>query len=179
MEVEVMMGKRTRRMTPAALLVIVALAPAQPAAAVEEPDFILPAGIGCDFNLGVTATGGNLHTEVFVDKNGNTVRTITAGKGVDLTYTNYGTDPDHPAAGESVTVKTAGSVTKTVFNSDGTSTVTSTGHNGLILFPSDIPAGPTTTHYVGKLVYAIDAYGVFTVISSSGQQRDICAELAS
>jgi hypothetical protein len=96
-----------------------------------------------------------------------------------LTYTNYGTDPDHPAAGESVTVKTAGSVTKTVFNSDGTSTVTSTGHNGLILFPSDIPAGPTTTHYVGKLVYTIDAYGVFTVISSSGQQRDICAELAS
>jgi hypothetical protein len=50
------------------------------------------------------------------------VRIITAGKGVDLTWTNYGPDPDNPEAGESVTVKTAGSVMKTVNNPDGTQT---------------------------------------------------------
>ena len=109
------------------------------------------------------------------------MRTITAGKGVDLTYTNYGTEPidSNPVAGESVTVKTAGSVTKTVFNPDGTLTMTGTGHNGLILFPTDIPAGPTTTHYIGRIVFNVDpTTGVFTLLSTTGQERDICAELA-
>jgi hypothetical protein len=125
------------------------------------------------------ATGGKLVTREFTDAEGNVVRSITAGKGVDLTYTNYGLDPENPVAGESVTVKTAGSVTKTVFNPDGTMTVTGTGHNGLILFPSDIPAGPTTTHYIGSIVYTINLVtGVFTLRRTTGQERDICAELA-
>lgn len=107
------------------------------------------------------------------------VRIITAGKGVDLTWTNYGPDPDNPEAGESVTVKTAGSVMKTVNNPDGTQTVTGTGHNGLILFPTDIPAGPTTTQYIGRIVYNVDpATGVFRLVSTTGQEMDICAELA-
>jgi hypothetical protein len=179
MEVELVIGKTTRLLAPAALLVTVALTAAPPAVAADGP-LILPAGTGCAFNLGISASGGKLHTKEFYDTSGNLVRIITAGKGVDLTYTNYGTDPDNPVAGESVTIKTAGSVSKTVVNDDGTQTVTATGHNGLVLFPSDVPAGPTTTQYVGRLVYNVDPKtGVFTLISSSGQQRDICAELAS
>ena len=82
-------------------------------------------------------------------------------------------------AGKSVTIRTDGSVTQTRVNPDGTHTVTATGHNGLIMFPSDVPAGPTTTHYIGRLVYLVDpATGVFTFVSSSGSRRDICAELA-
>jgi autotransporter passenger strand-loop-strand repeat protein len=82
--------------------------------------------------------------------------------------------------GASVTIRTDGSVSNTTYNSDGTLTVSSTGHNGLILFPSDIPAGPTTTQYIGRIVYNIDpATGIFTLVSTSGSQRDICAELAS
>ena len=169
-----MFGKTTRRLALAVGLAAVALTATQPAFAQNE--FILPAGLGCEFNLGIKATGGNLVTREFTDAAGNVVRIISAGKGVDLTYTNYGTDS---VAGESVTVKTAGSVTKTVFNPDGTQTVTGTGHNGLILFPSDVPAGPTTTHYIGRIVYNVDpATGVFTLVSTTGQERDICAELA-
>jgi hypothetical protein len=171
-----MFGKTTRRLALAVGLAAVALTATQPAFAQEV---ILPAGLGCEFNLGFEATGGNLVTREFEDAAGNVVRIITAGKGVDLTYTNYGPDPDNPVAGESVTVKTAGSVTKTVFNPDGTQTVTGTGHNGLILFPSDVPAGPTTTHYIGRIVYTVDpTTGVFTLVSTTGQERDICAELA-
>ena len=97
-----------------------------------------------------------------------------------LTYTNYGTKPKKPVAGESITIRTDGSVAETVVNPDGTLTVTATGHNGLIMFPSDEPAGPTTTHYIGKIVYNIDPNtGVFTLVSTSGQSLDICAELAS
>jgi len=29
------------------------------------------------------------------------------------------------------------------------------GHNVLILFPSDVPAGPSTTLYVGRVVFTV------------------------
>jgi hypothetical protein len=175
-----MLGKTTRRLALAVGLAAVALTATQPAFAQDPEPVFLPAGLGCPgFNLQFQATGGNLVTREFRDADGNLVRIITAGKGVDLTYTNYGPDPDDPVAGESVTVKTAGSVTQTVVNPDGTLTVTGTGHNGLILFPTDVPAGPTTTHYIGRIVYTVDpATGVFTLVSTTGQERDICAELA-
>jgi hypothetical protein len=165
----------------AAALAALTLTAAQPASA---DVLILPVGTACpDFNLGLASTGGNLHTQEFKDKNGNVVRTLTAGKGVVLTWTNYGTDPDHPVAGSSVTIRTDGSVTSTRLNPDGTHTVTATGHNGLILFPGDVPAGPTTTQYIGRIVYTVDdrpdvGTGVFTLLSTSGSARDICAELA-
>jgi hypothetical protein len=133
-----------------------------------------PEGQACpDFALRVTGTGGNLHSKEFVDRHGNLVRTITAGKGVLLTYTNLET-------GTSVTVRTDGSVTQIRENPDGTQTWTATGHNGLILFPTDIPAGPTTTQYIGRIVFNVDpATGIFTLLRTSGSQRDICAELAN
>jgi hypothetical protein len=172
-----MNSKTARRLAPAFMVAAFALTATPPASAAE---FFLPKGLGCaDFNLKITTTGGNLHTKEWLDESGNVVRSITAGKGVDLTYTNFGPDPDNPVAGKSVTIKTAGSVTKTVRNPDGTLTVRYSGHNGLVLFPSDVPAGPTTTQYVGTVVANIDpATGVFTLISTAGQQRDICAELA-
>ena len=138
----------------------------------DDPPIILPAGLACeDFALEISGTGGNLHTKVFEDRDGNPVRTITAGKGVLLTYTNLD-------SGNSVTIRTDGSVTQIRQNPDGTQTVSATGHNGLVLFPTDIPAGPTTTQYIGRLVYNVDpATGVFTLVSTSGSQRDICAEL--
>ncbi|MDQ0634995.1 hypothetical protein QFZ40_002904 [Arthrobacter pascens] len=173
-----MKSKLTRGLTLAALAAAALVAPAQPA--VADSFFILPAGTACEFNLGFQSTGGNLHTKEFTDANGDTVRLLTAGKGVLLTYTNYGTKPKKPVAGESITIRTDGSVAETVVNPDGTLTVTATGHNGLIMFPSDEPAGPTTTHYIGKIVYNIDPNtGVFTLVSTSGQSLDICAELAS
>jgi hypothetical protein len=156
------------------------VAPAQSAAA-EDVSFILPAGTGCDFRLGVSWTGGNLQTKEFQDEDGDTVRLLVSGKGTVITYTNYGYKPGrNPAAVDSITIRTDGSVTETVTNPDGTQTVTATGHNGLILFPSDIPEGPSTIHYIGKIVYTVDPdTGVFTLVSTSGQAIDVCAELAS
>jgi len=138
---------------------------------VDPQDFFFPAGSACPFNLQLSQSGGNLHTKTFFDRNGNPVRIIQAGKGFLLTYTNVDT-------GASVTIRTDGSVSNTTINPDGTQTVSATGHNGLILFPTDIPAGPTTTQYIGRFVYTIDKDFVFTLVSTSGSQRDICAELA-
>jgi hypothetical protein len=141
--------------------------------ALADDPIILPAGLACeDFSLRISGTGGNLHTKEFFDREGNLVRTITAGKGVLLTYTNLDT-------GKSVTIRTDGSVTQVRQNPDGTQTWTATGHNGLVLFPTDVPAGPTTTQYIGRIVFDVDpATGIFTLVSTSGSQRDICAELS-
>jgi len=59
------------------------------------------------------------------------------------------------------------------------STVQLSGHNVLILFPSDIPAGPTTIQYIGHVEYTVDAQGVFTVTKTTGRQVDICAALSN
>jgi hypothetical protein len=159
-------------LTLAALLAALTLTAAQPASA--DSVLTLPAGTACqDFDLQLVSTGGNLHTKNFTDKNNNVVRILTAGKGVLLTYTNLD-------SGKSVTIRTDGSVESKRFNPDGTQTVTATGHNGLILFPTDVPAGPTTTQYIGRIVYTIGTSPgfVFTLLSTSGSARDICAELA-
>jgi hypothetical protein len=171
-----MINKTLRRAVPAALLTAVVLAVAEPAYADYAVD--LPQGTACaDFGLRLESVGGDPLVREFRDENGDVVRTISVGSDVVLTYTNLGPDSD-PVVGKSVTIKTAGSVSRTVTNPDGTKTVTSTGHNGLILFPTDVPAGPTTTQYIGIITYTVDTAGVFTLLSTKGQQRDICAELA-
>jgi len=172
-----LMSRTARRLAPAITLVALMLG-AGPAMA--APLQILATGLGCpDFNLGIEPTGGKLHTKTFVDENGDPVRILTAGKGVLLTYTNFGPNPDDPIAGQSIKIKTGGSVLHTRINPDGSWTVTATGHNGLVLFPSDVPAGPSTTHYIGRIVYHVDTTtGVFTLLQESSNQRDVCAELS-
>jgi hypothetical protein len=66
---------------------------------------------------------------------------------------------------------------RTTANDDGTSTVVLTGHWVLILFPTDIPAGPSTTLHVGRVVYNDDA-GLFTVLEVRGRTTDLCTILA-
>jgi hypothetical protein len=56
--------------------------------------------------------------------------------------------------------------------------VTLTGHNVLFLFPTDVPAGPSTTLYVGRVVFHVDTEGVFTLQSTNGTATDICAALS-
>jgi hypothetical protein len=137
------------------------------------PDIVfeLDPGVACDFPLGVEiATNQNRVFKEFTDKNGNVVRILTAGKGNALTFINLLTN-------EELSLKPNGSVEHVVLNADGTQTVTLTGHNVLILFPTDVPTGPSTTLHVGRVVFTINAAGVFTVQSVSGKSIDICAEL--
>jgi hypothetical protein len=41
-----------------------------------------------------------------------------------------------------------------------------------------VPAGPTTTLYVGRVVFTIDSSGTFTLQQHRGEAIDICASLA-
>jgi hypothetical protein len=144
-----------------------AIATAGPASAVDDLDITLPAGLACAFTLRVEGTGSKQITRTFTDENGNPVRLLSAGKGYSLTFTNLDGD-------ESIAFRSNGSVSKTTINADGSSTVQATGHNVVIFFPTDVPAGPSTTLYEGRLIYTVSAGGVFTLQSSSGPTTDIC-----
>lgn len=166
-----MMVSHRRRLGATTAVMAAVLAAAVPAQA-HAADFetAVPAGLACDFELGIAGTGGSMIDREFTDADGNLVRTLTAGTGQALTFTNLGTD-------ESLSFPSNGAVTRTTYHPDGSTTVQLTGHNVLILFPSDVPAGPSTTLYVGRVTYTVDTSEVFTLQTTSGQSIDICAEL--
>ena len=105
------------------------------------------------------------------DRDGNLVRTLEAGRGSDVTLVNTET-------GASLTLKGNGAVNHTTYNPDGSWTTKLTGHYLLILWPTDFPAGPSTTLYVGRVTYTSTPDFTFTLVKSSGTQRDLCAELS-
>lgn len=142
--------------------------------AADPPDSVieLPAGVACEFPLRVEIRGGPQVQREFKDKNGNVVRTLSAGRGSALTFFNLTTNA-------TLALKPNGSVTHVTNNPDGTSTWVTTGHNVLILFPTDVPPGPTTTLYVGRVTFTVDnVTGIFTLGKTSGQASDICAALS-
>src|SRR5262245_37705228 len=130
-----------------------------------------PAGLACAFELAIDGTGGDAHYREFVDRNGNLVRSLSAGTGSALTFTNVGT-------GAALSTKSNGFAAHVKYNADGSQTVGLTGHNVLILFPYDKPAGPSTTLYVGRVMFSSDSAFNFTLLSTSGMKTDICAALS-
>lgn len=143
-------------------------------AGAAPPDFniTLEAGLACDFALSLDGWNGKGHFQEFKDKNGF-IRSISAGTGAALRFTNIET-------GKTFSTKSNGAVSHTTtYSLDGSYVVSSTGHNVLILFPTDIPAGPSTTLYVGKIVYSSDVNNNFTLQKASNSKTDICAILSS
>jgi hypothetical protein len=136
------------------------------------PNFTLelPAGLACSFDLQIEGWDGKQHVKEFTGKNG-VVRTLSAGTGSALRYTNLET-------GATFSSKSNGAVTQTTYNLDGSSTLKLTGHNLVILFPTDFPPGPSTTLYAGHVAILIDTSGNWTVQAESGKVTDICAILS-
>ena len=154
-------------------VMVALLAAAQPAAADQgSPDVEFPQGQACNFKLDVYIDGAGPDTKTFFDRNGSPVRTISAGRGPGLTFVNAD-------SGSEYTTAPNGSVARAVFNADGSQTNYLTGHFVVILFPTDIPAGPSTTLYIGRVVYTVDNQGIFTLRESSGRSIDICEALSS
>ncbi len=158
----------------AAGAMLMSLGVAAPTASAADPDFVwdLPMGVACpSFDLrleGYIADSRVFRT--FYDKSGNVVRMFAGGKGNLLTFINLNTTA-------SLTLRTGGSVEKTAFYDDGTTGYTAMGHNVVIMFPTDIPAGPSTKLYIGRLDFSVDTGGTWTMLSKSGSELDICAAL--
>ena len=157
---------------------------AAPQAAVASPPTIeklgppadqhydLPKGQACPgFGLLVDLTDSQTRTKVFKNGKGEIIRTIEAGLGYERTYTNKST-------GKKVVFPSKFFSTDTKFHKNGLRTVTSTGRFGLILFPTDVPPGPSTTEYVGRVVYTATPTNDFTIKSTKAKEIDVCALLS-
>ena len=142
------------------------------AAPLDPVDVTFPAGLVCPFALRVQGTGGDqvVHD---LDRRDRDQTTISTGTGQDLTFTNVDT-------GQQLQLASRGSTKTTVTHPDGSMTVTLTGWNVLLLFPTDIPAGPSTTLHVGTLVYEDDGFANFVVDERRTHSRttDICAAIS-
>ena len=147
---------------------------ASPPTPLPPPDspVVFNAGEACDFPLELALSGSRFHFKPFLDHSGNLVRVMIAGKGSTMTFTNL--EPD----GGTLSLNAYGFSVKETSDADGIITDTITGHVLVIRFPTDVPAGPSTTLYVGRLVQTTDTNtGVGTFQSFSGKQTDICAAL--
>jgi hypothetical protein len=162
-----------RGLASAVLAGVLALAVLAPPAGAQGQgfEFGFPAGIACEFELHVSGTGGNINTHEFTDRDGNVLAVQFTGKGPTVTLTNVET-------GKSITLRPAGGATRITLHDDGTSTVELIGHQLLFMFPSDVPAGPSSTLYVGRVVIHVDADEVFTILKISGRATDMCAALS-
>jgi hypothetical protein len=169
------MSRRRRGITSVAGVALLWTLPTWTVHAADQT-ISLPEGVACpDFPLRIEITNNpNRVVKEFMDRNGNVVRIIEAGKANDFLLTNVET-------GKTIFFKGRGSAAKTTVNADGTTTVENNGHTGVVLFPSDVPLPggtvPSTTLYVGRVVYTIEANGVYTLQSAAGRTVDICAEL--
>ena len=142
-------------------------------AANGPPDFtlVLPAGLACNgFDLQIEGWNSEHGTVTLTKDHKGNIRVITAGVGSELRFTNLST-------GATFGTRSNGAVNRTTLNPDGSSDSEVTGHNVLILFPTDSPPGPSTTLYVGRVEFHTDAFFNTTVLSTSGKSTDICALL--
>jgi hypothetical protein len=148
---------------------MIGTAQAATAQVLPEPE---PAGTACSFPLRIELIGGNLQQRSLTTAENGAVRTVSAGSTGTLRLTNVDT-------GESISFPSRGVGQRSV-SSEGITTVSTGGQLLLALFPSDVPAGPSTTLYTGRVVFTIDEEtGVFTLQKAAGRQVDVCAELAS
>lgn len=141
-------------------------------AAAAEPDWVVafPAGLACTFPLTISGVGTSQVYKEFPVRDG-VVRVLNAGRGSENTYTNMDTSA-------SFTSKANGSVLSTTTTlADGSSTSALTGHTVVIMYPTDVPAGPTTTLYTGRVALRTSAAGVTTIVQEAGRALDVCAAL--
>lgn len=126
----------------------------------------------CSFPLQFVLSGANYHSKEFVDGNGNPARAIYAGKGSFMTFTNMDTSA-------TLSVKAYGFAAHETYNLDGTIDAIVTGHVVQWLYSTDVPAGPSMTLYVGRLVFTYDADtgANLNLQSFAGKSTDICAAL--
>jgi hypothetical protein len=169
-----MLGKKSRWIAPLAATAAVLLA-ASPASAFHLDPNTIDAIDSCgDFDLGLTADGGDIR--VIELSNGNVYQ---VGTGRTLIWSNEGLEGEG-SNGKTYTVKTSGSVARYVLNPDGTSyTLTLSGHNGFVYVSTD-DTGPGAYQYTGRVVLQVDSpkgNNVSDVDATAGQAVDICALL--
>jgi hypothetical protein len=139
---------------------------------VGPPDATIPfpAGYACVFPLTLEQWDNKTQTRDFTDRQGNK-HSVSSGKGHDFRMTNT-------ANGKSTTQKAQNFEQDIVTYSNGSQWYSTNGAILIIMFPTDVPAGPSTTYYYGETELYIAVDGVGTLKPPRTYARDICAELS-
>ncbi|HEV8192192.1 MAG TPA: hypothetical protein VGP82_12040 [Ktedonobacterales bacterium] len=128
-----------------------------------------PAGLACSFAVASQTLTNNEFTTTFpAEANGDVVQLVTGY--VVQRFTNL-------ATGKSLSATLSGPGT-IVFHPDGSVTASAEGPSVLILFPGDIPSGPSLVINYGQYVVNITPSGQFIVQKRTGTQFDVCAALS-
>ena len=131
--------------------------------------FAFPAGTACSFALGYEPLVNRVVVKTFPpEANGDVLQIITGTLTVRLT--NLATD-------EAITLNLSGPG-RVTFHPDGSITFVNGGFGLIVVFPTDIPAGPRTILTAGRLVQTLTATGQLIVVSLAGRQEDVCATLS-
>jgi hypothetical protein len=141
-------------------------------ASAQEHDLVFGAGVACAFPLGLD--GGEFPPErkTFTDPSGNPIVVLSAGKSGAVTYTNLVTE-------ETLTFPSRGTALRVTTRPDETLLLEFSGNVGILLFPTDVPAGPSTTQINGRLVFTFNPVDGFTEVRKQvGHQIDVCAALS-
>ncbi|KAB7741905.1 hypothetical protein GA707_16975 [Nostocoides sp. F2B08] len=159
-----------RAMTAAAALAMLGSVVAAGSATAEDFTQFYPAGTACDFPIRIDGGGGHRTEHTITNKHGTVF--MSTGTGSELTFTNED-------SGATVWLRSKGAVVRTTTLADGSDLFVLNGHNVVILFPSDVPAGPSTTLYSGKVTFTVNPQdGQWTILDTNGLSRDLCAELS-
>jgi hypothetical protein len=167
----------SHRRTLAALVATAALAAPLIAptahAASEWEDFGPPdaAGVACqDFPVQIQIRGVGKEPRELPTRDGS-LRVQVAGKDADYRFVNAA----EPTKSYTLT-RSAYRMSQTT--AGGSYVLTINGTGWLVLFPSDIPAGPSTTVFSGNLVIKERPGGVYEVTKFTGRKIDVCAAIA-
>lgn len=155
------------------LVTVAGLALTCTAAIAQDATIDLPQGLACaDFPLRIEIWGNpNRVYREFLDRSGNLVRWLEAGRSNGLAFTNLTT-------GSTYSLHEKGSVAQVQVLPDGSQRWSVEGHNVLVWFPTDQPPGPWTMQFIGRATFSVDSSGTFSDLKSMGRQVDICAALS-
>jgi hypothetical protein len=150
------------------------LAGAGSPALAQDPDYMVvyDPGWACQaFALKIEGWFGNHHDKTFREKNGY-VRSIQVGTGDSARFTNL-------ATGKTLTTDSSGVAWRTTtYLPDGSAKFENAGHSVLVLWPTDITPGPSTTLYTGRVTITANSAGQYKLESVSGRAVDVCAALS-
>jgi hypothetical protein len=139
-------------------------------APVGNSPFEFPAGMVCSFGVAGEPLADNEVTKTFPQfANGDVVQTITGHLTLRLT---------NAESGKSIVLNVSGPGSITT-HPDGSVTTVSRGQMLGFLFPTDVPAGPASYLYTGRVVANFTPDGQETVISHTGTRQDMCDVLSS
>jgi hypothetical protein len=169
------MARTPNRTATIAMASLLGLGVGSPSSAADgwQPfmDLIDP-GVACaDFPVQIEFRGTSKQARTLPARDGDT-RFAVAGRDYEYRFVN-------PITNATFTMTRSASLLTQTTRPDGTARLAINGNAWVVLYPTDTPAGPSTTVFSGRVVINVAADGTtYEVVQWTGRRTDVCAALA-